>query len=94
MVIVVMVHSHLTFLVYEVDLLFQELKYCGDLFFSVIFRDHILLNFYTCDRTLYYLYSSRIFAVVRIFTHNIIRQVKLPLFNPHSNHKLFLEVYH
>ena len=50
-------------------------------FFSdVIFRYRILINFYTCDRSLHYLYLSHSVAVVSIFIHKIIVQAKKQLF--------------
>ena len=70
--IVMMVHSRGTFIMSEGYLLPQELNYCGYLCPGFIFRDHILLNFFTGDRSLYSLYSFRIVTSIIIFTLNII----------------------
>ena len=71
-----MVHCHVTFLVYEVNLQLQYLKYCEDLFSGVIFRYHILMNFCTYDRILHYLYLSYNVAVVSRFIRKIVVQAK------------------
>ena len=76
MVMLVMVHYHGTFLMFEDDLLLQDLKYCGYFYPDVIFKYDILLNFCTCDSSLHYIHSSHIVAKVSRFTCNIIVQVK------------------
>ena len=61
---------------YEGNLLFQELKYCGYFFFSVILSYHILMELCTCDSSLHYLHLSHSVAVVSIFMHKIKLQLK------------------
>ena len=73
---VTVVHSYESLLMYEDNLWFQGLKYCGLFFSGVIFRYHILTNLCTCDSSLRSLYLSYIVSVVRRCVHKIIVQSK------------------
>ena len=74
--IVLTINSNVIIIMFEGGLLFQELNYCGDLFSGVIFRYHILLNFFAFGTSLHSTHSSHIFAVVGKYACNIIVQVK------------------
>ena len=83
-----MVHSDGKIIIYKGYLWPQELKYCRYFWPNIIFIDHILLNFCTCDRILHSLYLAYIVSVVSRFTCNIIVQVKYELLEePWNIHK-------
>ena len=74
-------NSDVTFLIYEGNSWLQELKYCGDYWYDVIFRDHILLNFCTCDNGWQLLGNYPVLTVVTEIYHyvEIAGELLLPL---------------